>query len=124
MDEKQIALIKHRSINEIRGNVLSGTVKSKSSLPEESESDLATASLLSEVWEQTRPTCPKRSTIGRSLLGTLEPAWKRYIDFHINTLGCHFCKANLEDLKKQTEVEPDKLRFRVLQSTVGFFKKG
>lgn len=123
MDEKQIALIKHRSLNDIRDHVLSGTVKTKTSLPDDAESDLATASLLSEVWEETRPTCPKRSTIGRSLLGTLEPAWKKYVDFHIATLGCQFCKANLDDLKKQTEVEPDKLRFRVLQSTVGFFKR-
>jgi RNA polymerase sigma factor (sigma-70 family) len=122
MDEKQIALIKHRSLNEIRDYVTARRVQIPSSRPG-ADVEIETASLLSEVWEDTRPTCPKRSTIGRSLLGTLEREWKAYIDFHINKLGCRFCKANLEDLKKQTQTEPDQLRFKVLQSTIGFFKK-
>ena len=62
--------------------------------------------------------------LGRFVLGTLEPAWHSYVDFHVNKLGCQFCRANLEDLRKQSEQQPRALHDRVLQSTVGFFRKG
>jgi hypothetical protein len=46
------------------------------------------------------------------------------VDFHLNTLGCHFCRANLEDLKPQAAEEvPPVLRARIMESTVGFLKK-
>ena len=80
-------------------------------------------SLLTELWEDQRPTCPKRSTIGRYLLKTLEEPWRSYVEFHVEKLGCHFCRANLEDLQKQTAAEPVEVRERVLQSTVGFFRR-
>lgn len=122
LDEKQVALIKHRSLHDIRDYVTARQVRIPSSKPG-ADIEIDTASLLSEVWESTRPTCPKRSTIGRSLLGTLEPEWKDYIHFHINTLGCRFCRANLDDLEKQTRTEPEDLRHKVMQSTIGFFKR-
>ena len=37
--------------------------------------------------------------------------------------GCHFCRANLEDLQKQTAEEPKVMQDRVMQSTIGFFRK-
>src|SRR4051794_19050146 len=129
MDEKAIALIKHRALKEIREHV---TAHAKLDRAEPGatlleapawESSAIAASMLTDVWEQQRPTCPKRSTVGRFLLGTLEPAWQKYVDFHVNKLGCHFCRANLDDLKKQTEEAPRQLHARVMQSTVGFFRK-
>jgi RNA polymerase sigma factor (sigma-70 family) len=127
MDEKAIALIKHRALKEIRENLLrSGAIdKARNPMIETPawEQAASTTSLMTEVWEQNRPTCPKRSTVGRYLLGTLDEPWKTYLDFHIDKLGCKFCQANLEDLKKQTEEQPKALYDKVLQSTVGFFKK-
>jgi len=127
MDEKQIALIKHRALREIREQVVARGTVSKSEAPMIDtpawEASAQSASLLSEVWERQRPTCPKRSTLGRYVLGTLEPAWQTYVDFHVNKLGCVFCRANLDDLKKQSEEQPRALHSRVLQSTVGFFRQ-
>jgi hypothetical protein len=61
--------------------------------------------------------------VGRFLLGTLERPWQSYVDFHLNQLGCQFCRANLEDLKKQTEDESAKVfQSRLMQSTIGFFR--
>jgi RNA polymerase sigma factor (sigma-70 family) len=127
MDEKQIALIKHRALREIREQVVArGTVSAAHAPLIETpawEASAQSASLLTEVWEQQRPTCPKRSTLGRFVLGTLEPAWQSYVDFHVNKLGCVFCRANLDDLRKQSEEQPRALYSRVLQSTVGFFRQ-
>jgi hypothetical protein len=127
MDEKQIALIKHRAIKEIHEHVVAHGRLGRNDAPlldtPAWESAASTSSLLSEVWEQQRPTCPKRSTIGRFLLGTLEPQWQSYVEFHTTKLGCQFCKANLDDLKKQTAEEPKAVFDKVLQSTVGFFKR-
>jgi RNA polymerase sigma factor (sigma-70 family) len=111
LDEKYVALLKHRWIKSLRARVVGGS----------EHQDLAAESILSEIWEQQRPSCPKRSTLGGFLLGTLEPAWQSYVEFHVNTLGCRFCRANLEDLQKQTAEEPRAFRERIMQSTVGFF---
>jgi hypothetical protein len=80
-------------------------------------------SLLTETWEDLRPSCPKRSTVGGYVLGTLDEPWRHYIDFHINRLGCSFCRASLEDLQQQSRQNLGSLRRRILQSTVGFFHK-
>jgi hypothetical protein len=78
---------------------------------------------VTEVWEEQRLTCPKRSTIGRYVLGTLEPQWQELVDFHLNRLGCRFCRANLDDLQKKTEQDSAVVRDRILHSTIGFFRK-
>lgn len=110
MDEKQIALIKHRMIRSIQ-----------ESLPKEAPEP--TDSMLTEVWEEYRFTCPKRSTIGRFLLGTLEDSWKGYVEFHVNKLGCRFCHANVQDLQKADELAVKQSQQRIYESTIGFFKR-
>lgn len=114
MDEKQIALIKHRMIKDLRERLS----EVGSGRGDEDPSD----SLLTEVWEENRYTCPKRSTIGRFLLGTLEEPWKEYVEFHVNKLGCRFCRANVDDLQKATEAEQKKVQQRIFESTIGFFR--
>jgi RNA polymerase sigma factor (sigma-70 family) len=109
VDEKQIALIKHRMIKALREKI-------------EVESIDPTDSLLTQVWEQRRFTCPKRSTIGRFLLGTLDGEWGQYVDFHLNKLGCRFCNANVEDLRSANENEQAKISHKIFESTIGFFR--
>jgi RNA polymerase sigma factor (sigma-70 family) len=127
LDEKQVALIKHRCLSEIREHVQAYDEEhhkpDDSSLIRDRMAGIADAgaSLLTEVWEEVRPTCPKRSTIGRFLLGTLDEQWRDYVGFHLNELNCEFCKANVMDLQKQEAQQPKILHDRVLQSTVGFF---
>src|SRR5665213_2116000 len=65
-------------------------------------------SLLSEVWEDQRPSCPKRSTVGGYLLKTLDEPWQNYVTFHVESLGCAYCRASLDDLDKQTCLDPAK----------------
>ena len=74
------------------------------------------------IWELCRPTCPKYSTLGRFVHEDLEPAWFEYIDFHLTTFGCHFCRASYKDLMAQgASQDLSTLRDRILNSTIGFF---
>ena len=115
LSEKQVALIKHRSLNRIREQVAKA-------LPVEQLSPASDA-MLTEIWETQRLSCPKRSTIGAFLLGTLEPDWYQYAEFHLNKLGCRFCQANLDDLQRQsTGTNRQLMHDRIMQSTVGFLR--
>lgn len=115
LDEKHIALIKHRCLGRIRDRVLRGASGFESDPPDV---------LLSEIWQSQRLSCLKRSTIGAYLLGTLEPDWRGYIAFHLERLGCQYCLANLKDLQEQTKVETVRaFRDRIMESTIGFLKR-
>ena len=117
MPERAIALIKHRSLKQIRERI------ETSRLPVGPSSE-DFENLLTDIWKIQRFSCPKRSTIGAFLLGTLDKQWHNYVDFHLHTLGCRFCVANLEDLKSQSEKnQTKKLRARIMESTAGFLQK-
>jgi RNA polymerase sigma factor (sigma-70 family) len=112
LDEKHVALLKHRWIKQLRITAEPGVAGD----------DLGVESLLTEVWTTYRPSCPKRSTLGGYLLGTLTPEWQGYIDFHVNRLACRFCNANLDDLRRETASSSEQFVHRLLESSVGFFR--
>src|SRR5438105_3285056 len=120
LDEKQVALRKHRWIKQLRAQIDRAIPPAQRAGEAVSDAE----SLLSDVWEEYRPSCPKRSTLGGYLLGTLEQPWHGYIEFHVQRLGCRFCNANLEDLRRQTPAEAEPFRHRVMQSSAGFFRRG
>ena len=110
INEKQVALVKHRLVKRLAEEV---------SIDEQ----LADAMLLTRLWEQHRPSCPKRSTIGKWLMGTLDSDWDNYITFHVDTLGCKFCQANREDLQDENApTATTSAHQRILQSSIGFFR--
>ena len=112
VEQQAVALQKHRWIGQLRRHV--GDLKGSQTDTEPLDA------LLSEVWEIQRPTCPKRTTIGAFVLGSLEAPWQQYVDFHLHRLGCAFCQANLEDLQKQQQLDSRVLKDRIVQSTIGF----
>jgi RNA polymerase sigma factor (sigma-70 family) len=117
LKEKAIALIKHRSLKQIRQRIEISRIPIGPS-SEEFEN------LLTDVWKLQRFSCPKRSTIGAYLLGTLDKNWRQYVDFHVNTIGCRFCMANLHDLQEQNaQKQSRRLQTRIMESTAGFLKK-
>ena len=112
IDEKQVALVKHRLIKRLADELGDQTCE-----------ELTDESMLSRLWEEHRPSCPKRSTVGKWLMGTLEPDWADYVAFHVEQLGCRFCQANRSDLQADTEPVDAKLaQQRIMQSSVGFFR--
>ncbi len=122
--EGQVALLKHRYLKNLQAYVRRDpqaardpAVDSMLELPEQLDAVLAA------IWQEQRLSCPKRSTIGAHMLGTLEPEWQDYVTFHLETLGCAFCRANLADLQRQSEAaEASVLRRRILNSTAGFLR--
>jgi RNA polymerase sigma factor (sigma-70 family) len=114
LDEKYVGLLKHRWIKQLRAQVQGDA----------GAGDVGAESLLNDVWESYRPSCPKRTTLGGYLLETLSPDWHAYVDFHVNRLKCRFCNANLADLRKETAASADQFRHRVMESSVGFFRGG
>jgi hypothetical protein len=73
------------------------------------------------IWRRKRLTCPTREQLGSYLLGVLEPDYQDYLDFHLYTIGCAYCLANLTDLRGQQEAAPraQERRRRYFESSAG-----
>ena len=113
-----VRTFKHRSLKHIREDIAQRCGAKDISVSYSED-------LLIEIWKEQRLSCPKRSTLGAFLLEDLPPEWFDYVDFHLTTIGCHFCRANYKDLcqKQQTSKQREHLRQRIMASTVGFLSK-
>jgi hypothetical protein len=85
---------------------------------------------LGAVWQRERLTCADRSMLGSYLLDVLDDDERKYLEFHLNVVGCRYCRANLEDLerrrKEQGAGRPESdatRRERMFQSSVGGLRK-
>lgn len=78
-----------------------------------------------EVWRRGRLSCPTRSQLGAYLLGALDDAQREYLDFHLQTIGCRVCQANLTDLQQATAAAPEKQRRRrkYFESSAGYLRR-
>ena len=68
---------------------------------------------IGEIWQRARLSCPVRTELGAYLLGILSHDAAAYVEFHLNTVGCRVCQANLHDLEEQstqTGQVPDRRR--------------
>ena len=52
------------------------------------------------IWRRERVSCPARDQLGGYLLGAGDADLLDYVQFHLETIGCPYCLANLDDLKK------------------------
>lgn len=79
-----------------------------------------------EIWRRGRLSCPTRHQLGSYLLGALAPDLAQYIVFHLETVGCRFCAANLEDLRQSGQSnasETTTRRQKFFQSSAGHMRK-
>src|SRR5262245_18406827 len=79
-----------------------------------------------EIWRRQRLSCPSREQLGSHLLGALDGEHAQYIDFHVKTVGCRYCQANLEDLRRQQEETAETVKTRrtkYFQSTAGHLRR-
>ena len=79
------------------------------------------------IWRRQRLSCPSREQLGSYLLQALEPDAQDYIDFHLATIACPFCLANLADLKalhKEPPRQVEKRRKRFFESSAGYLRAG
>ena len=80
---------------------------------------------LGEIWRRHRVSCPDRELLGSYLLGVLEAEEHDHIQFHLETIGCRLCNANLQDLQeRQQEAEraTQDRRRRYFQSSAGYLQ--
>jgi len=80
---------------------------------------------LGAVWRRERLTCPTREQLGSYLLEVLDEEAQDYLEFHLHTIGCPYCLANLADLQAmQREPAPQarQRRQRYFQSSAGYLQ--
>lgn len=77
-----------------------------------------------EIWQRAGLSCPSRSELGGYLLGTLPSAEAAYIEFHLLTVGCRRCQANLNDLEQHAAAADDTptRRRKFFESSAGLLK--
>jgi len=75
-----------------------------------------------EIWYRGRLSCPTRSELGGYLLRTLTPETFEYLKFHLMTIGCRLCQANLQDLQERSgnSEESSVRRRRFFESSAGY----
>lgn len=81
---------------------------------------------LSEIWRRRRASCPDRREWSAYLLGTLDEAARQYMELHLREVGCRFCRANLHDLRVQSEegeAAGETRRRRYFESSVGRLRR-
>lgn len=80
---------------------------------------------LGGIWRRGRLSCPDRGELGQFVLGTLDPEAADYIGFHIETIGCRYCQANLDDLKEASAPDPapTRRRTRYFQTSAGYLNR-
>jgi len=78
------------------------------------------------IWRRHRLSCPTREQLGSFLLGALPEPVAEYIQFHVELVGCRYCRANLTDLER-SQSEPaettHRRRRRYFQSSAGHLRR-
>ncbi len=80
------------------------------------------ANIFARIWREERLSCLSRSTLGGYLLGTLSAEVKDYVEFHLDVLGCPYCRSNLDDLREESEAAQTQAerKVRLFESSVGY----
>jgi hypothetical protein len=80
---------------------------------------------LGAIWRRERLTCPTREDLSSYLFQVHDEARQEYIDFHLQTVVCPYCAANLADLRarqKETEGQAKERRKRFFASSAGYLQ--
>lgn len=79
------------------------------------------------IWRRQRLSCPTREQLGSYLLQVLDGGLHDYIEFHLRTIACPFCLANLADLESMQQEAPPRAkerRRRFFESSAGYLQAG
>ncbi len=118
VSENQVAVVKHRLLNRLRTLMGDATAAT-----EQENSEEQVLPDLEQIWLDQRPSCPKRTTLGKYALEILPEQWNDFVHFHVSVLGCGFCQANLVELQEvEGEAAPESAEV-LFQSTVGFLSR-
>jgi hypothetical protein len=79
------------------------------------------------IWCRFRLSCPTREQLGSYLLKVLDAGQQDYIEFHLRSVACAFCLANLADLQslhKEPAPKAKERRRRFFESSAGYLHVG
>jgi hypothetical protein len=79
------------------------------------------------VWRRRRLSCPTREQLGSHLLKALDADLEDYVEFHLKTISCAICLANLADLQALHEESTPSVqsrRRRFFESSAGLLPEG
>ncbi|MBA4186998.1 MAG: hypothetical protein C0467_03170 [Planctomycetaceae bacterium] len=79
---------------------LRGSAEMRALLAEVLEQEDRGEHTVGAIWRRERVSCPHRDQLGSYLLEAGDPDLLDYIRFHLEEIGCPYCQANLDDLKK------------------------
>lgn len=74
---------------------------------------------LGELWRRAQISCPSRSLWTAYLDEQVGESLRRYLQFHLETIGCRFCAANLDDLRSSDDAAAKVRRQKIFQTSVG-----
>ena len=57
------------------------------------------------IWRAHRISCPQQEELAAYLVRALSGEEADYVEFHIRTVGCRYCEAELRDLQRQQHEE-------------------
>src|SRR3712207_1142634 len=67
---------------------------------------------LGAIWRRERLTCADREQLGSYLVEVLGEARQEYVDFHLRTVCCPYCLADLADLQAARQEPAPKAKER------------
>jgi hypothetical protein len=79
---------------------------------------------LGEIWRRGRVSCPTRSLWTAYLDGQVGEALRQYLQFHLETVGCRYCAANVEDLRSSDDAATQARRQKIFQTSVASLRLG
>jgi hypothetical protein len=75
---------------------------------------------LGGMWRRGRWSCPPRAVWAAFVDARLGDGLSQYLRFHVETIGCRICAANLADLQRSEGVADSEGRVRkIFQSSAG-----
>ena len=75
---------------------------------------------LGQIWRRERLSCPSRSVWAAFIDGRLGDGLTQYMQFHVETIGCRVCAANLADLNQRDSSTENEHRTRkIFESSAG-----
>ena len=82
---------------------------------------------VAQIWRRHRLTCLTRESLGAYLADALPPDEADYVKFHLQTVKCRWCQANVQDLEESAperdHAKPNARRRRFFQTSVGHLPK-
>ena len=79
---------------------------------------------LGAMWRRGRWSCPPRAVWSAFVDGRLGDGLSQYLKFHVETVGCRICAANLADLQQNVGTSDSESRVRqIFQSSAGRLSK-